>query len=135
RLAADSYLELVQDIDRLLSTRKEFLLGKWIQDATRWGDNDAERNRLEWNARRIVTRWGNGTRLRDYAWKEWSGMLTGFYARRWTILFEYQLEALTAGIPFDREGCDAAIMRFEDEWAHAQEKYPADAQGDSWEEA
>lgn len=132
RDATERYLELLGDIDGLLATRKEFLLGRWISDARRWGDTDVERDRMEWNARRVISRWGNGTRLRDYAWKEWSGMLTGFYAVRWAILFEHQLNALINGGTFNRDACDTAIMEFEDEWANKRDSYPSQPEGDSW---
>lgn len=129
--AAAKYLELVGDLDRLLATRKEFSSGSWFNDAERWGDNDSERSRMEWNARRIISRWGTGTRLRDYAWKEWSGMLNGFYARRWTILFEYQEKALENKTAFDPKACDAAIREFEDNWSNAHEAYSSEPEGDS----
>jgi len=77
RKSSQEYLELVHDIDELLATNDEFLLGAWIKDAQQWGRTDAERARLGWNARRVLTRWGNNSELRDYAWKEWSGMLSG----------------------------------------------------------
>jgi alpha-N-acetylglucosaminidase len=129
--AAARYLELVSDLDRLLATRKEFSSGSWFNDAERWGDNDSERSRMEWNARRIISRWGTGTRLRDYAWKEWSGMLNGFYARRWAILFDYQEKALENKTAFDSKACDAAIREFEDNWSNAHEAYSSKPEGDS----
>ena len=61
----------------------EFLLGNWLEDAKRWGDTDAQRANLEWNARNQITLWGaRDSYLRDYASKEWSGLLSGLYARR-----------------------------------------------------
>ncbi len=60
RAAADEFLQLFLDMDELLATRREFLLGRWIADARRWGETDAERARLEWNARRVLTCWGSG---------------------------------------------------------------------------
>ena len=131
--STEKYMELMSDMDRLLATREEFLLGKWISDARRWGETDAERDRLEWNARRIITRWGNGTSLRDYAWKEWSGMLNDFYAHRWAILFKYQQAALNHDTGFDEEACDIEIKRFEDEWSDTHKLYPSKPDGDSWE--
>ena len=41
--APDRYLELIADMDRLLATRREFLLGAWLSDAKRWGTTDEER--------------------------------------------------------------------------------------------
>lgn len=73
--------QITRDMDRLLGTRKEFLLGRWLEEARRWGDTDEERARMEWNARRVITMWGATTRLDNYARKEWSGLLAGYYIR------------------------------------------------------
>ena len=43
-------LELIRDVDRLLASRPEFLLGRWLDGARSWGRSRAERERLEWNA-------------------------------------------------------------------------------------
>ncbi|MDE3127319.1 MAG: alpha-N-acetylglucosaminidase, partial [Gemmatimonadota bacterium] len=43
-LAAEGRVEaLLRDLDTLVGTRREFLLGRWIADATRWGATGAER--------------------------------------------------------------------------------------------
>lgn len=131
RQASAEILQLIRDEDELLATNDEFLLGKWIEDAQRWGKTDAERAKLEWNARRVVTLWGGDTKLRDYAWKQWSGMLTGFYAKRWEIFFQRSQAALDAGKPFDQGACHAEIYRFENDWSQARETHPAKATGDS----
>jgi alpha-N-acetylglucosaminidase len=131
RQAAGEFLQLLRDLDELLATSDQFLLGAWLEDAKRWGATDAERAKLEWNARRILTLWGTGTALRDYAWKEWSGLLTGFYARRWEIFFQRQQAALEAGKPFDQGACQAELYRFENEWCQQHERYPSKPTGDS----
>ena len=106
------------------------MLGTWIEDAKRWGQTDAERARLEWNARRVLTLWGTSA-LRDYAWKEWSGMLSGFYAKRWELFFQRQLQALQANRPFDQDACHAELLKLEDHWASQTERYPSKSHGDS----
>ena len=54
---------VIRDLDELLATNDEFLLGKWLEDAKRWGATDSERAKLEWNARRILTLWGQVRRF------------------------------------------------------------------------
>jgi alpha-N-acetylglucosaminidase len=39
--AGHQLLELIADLDDLLATRREFLLGRWLHDAKRWATNDA----------------------------------------------------------------------------------------------
>ncbi len=131
RQASGEFLQLIRDLDELLATSDQFLLGGWLEDAKRWGATDAERAKLEWNARRVLTLWGTGAALRDYAWKEWSGLLTGFYGRRWEIFFRRQQEALDSGKPFDQAACKAELYDFENAWANQRETYPAKPAGDS----
>ncbi|HEU4989006.1 MAG TPA: alpha-N-acetylglucosaminidase, partial [Gemmatimonadaceae bacterium] len=88
-LASEQQVEsLLRDIDTLLATRPEFLLGRWISDARRWGTTDAERRLYEWNARNIITLWGTkctegqNDDLNLYAFKEWEGMFSSYYLPR-----------------------------------------------------
>ncbi len=97
------FLQLMRDMDELLATRPEFLLGRWLEDAKRWGTTDAERAKFEWNARRVLTLWGTGKSIRDYARKEWSGMISGFYLKRWEWFLREQAEALADNEPMDVE--------------------------------
>jgi alpha-N-acetylglucosaminidase len=131
RHASGEFMQLLRDMDELLATNEGFLLGKWLADARRWGATDAERAKMEWNARRIVTLWTPGARLRDYAWKEWSGMLIGFYGKRWEIFFRHQQQALDAGKAFDQVACNAELFNFENDWANQQESYSENPSGDS----
>ncbi|MGA2031129.1 MAG: alpha-N-acetylglucosaminidase [Thermoguttaceae bacterium] len=131
RKASGEFLQLIRDLDDLLATNDEFLLGAWIEDARRWGQTDQERARLEWNARRVLTLWGKTPALRDYAWKEWSGMLSGFYAKRWELFFARQLDALEAKKPFDQDACRAELLKLEERWAGGTESYPSQPVGDS----
>ncbi len=48
--ASSGMLGLIRDLDELLATRPEYLLGNWLEDARRWGANRAEKDRLEWDA-------------------------------------------------------------------------------------
>ena len=64
RRSSQEFLQLIYDINELLATNDEFLLGPWIEDAKRWGRTGAERDRLEWNARRVLTLWGRTPALR-----------------------------------------------------------------------
>ncbi|MCX7046666.1 MAG: alpha-N-acetylglucosaminidase C-terminal domain-containing protein [Candidatus Sumerlaeota bacterium] len=129
--ASKEFMQLMQDVDELLATRKEFLLGAWLEDAKRWGQTDAERARMEWNARRVLTLWGAGTQLRDYAAKEWSGMLSGYYAKRWEMFFKRQLAALESNRPFDPNALQKELFEFETHWADQRETYPPEPKGDS----
>ena len=126
--ASAEFLQRLHDVDELLATNDEFLLGKWLEDAKRWGETDAERATLEWNARRILTLWGPGEGISNYASKNWSGMLNGFYAKRWEIYFSHLRDSLQTGKPVNAH---ADIHKFEEDWCNAHETYPARPAGDS----
>ena len=124
-------LTLLRELDDLLATRREFLLGGWLEDARRWGTTDAERDRLEWNARRVLTLWGDGTALRDYASRQWSGMMNGFYLQRWELFYGHLDGALAAGRPFDPKAFAEAMLAFERQWSDLHDRLPREPHGES----
>ena len=129
--ASGRFLQLIRDLDELLATRREFLLGRWLEDAKRWGTTDAERARFEWNARRVLTLWGQGRAIDDYARKEWSGMLRGYYLKRWKSYLDELGQSLATGRPFDGKAFSGKLRQWMAEWSDAKETYPAEPRGDS----
>ena len=129
--ASSSMLGLIRDLDELLATRPEYLLGNWLGEARRWGANRAEKDRLEWNARRVLTMWGEHTEIRDYSRRQWSGMLTGFYLPRWEKFFAAADAALASGVNFDEAAFDRGLQDWERRWADQHESYPTRTRGDS----
>lgn len=82
------FLNMLLLQDSLLGTRREFRLGHWTEAARSLGSTPQEKDLYEWNARVQITTWGNRTcadkgGLRDYAHKEWQGLLRDFYFVRW----------------------------------------------------
>jgi alpha-N-acetylglucosaminidase len=129
--ASRQMLELLQDLDELVGTRPEYLLGSWLADARRWGRNRAERDRLEWNARRVITVWGEQAFIRDYSRRQWSGMFSGFYAQRWETFSRALEHALETGTGFDQAAFDRDLQAWERRWADGHENYPTKPRGDS----
>ncbi|MBN2314513.1 MAG: alpha-N-acetylglucosaminidase C-terminal domain-containing protein, partial [Sedimentisphaerales bacterium] len=117
--------------DELLATRREFLLGRWLEDAKRWGMNEVERARFEWNARRVLTLWGQGPAIDDYARKEWSGMLNGYYRLRWQQYLSELETTLSKNMPFDEDTFQAKLRPWMSDWSDQQENYPTLTRGDS----
>ncbi|MEI6394023.1 MAG: alpha-N-acetylglucosaminidase [Verrucomicrobiota bacterium] len=130
--ASNSMLNLIRDLDELLATRAEYLLGNWLEQARRWGKNRTEKDRLEWNARRVLTMWGDQTLIRDYSRRQWSGMLTGFYLPRWEKFFLAADAALASGVSFDTAAFDRELQDWECRWADRHESYPTRPRGDSF---
>ncbi len=129
--ASQQMLGLIRDLDELLGTRPEYLLGRWLDDAKRWGADAQERHRLEWNARRVLTMWGEKTNIRDYSRREWSGMLSGFYLKRWEKFFAALDSALATGSEFDAAAFDRNLQDWERRWADQRESYPRRPRGDT----
>lgn len=82
------FLNMLLLQDSLLGTRREFRLGNRIAQARSLGTTPQEKDLYEWNARVQITTWGNREcadkgGLRDYAHKEWQGLLRDFYFVRW----------------------------------------------------
>jgi alpha-N-acetylglucosaminidase len=131
RAAADEFLQLLLDMDELLATRREFLLGRWLADARRWGDTDAERARLEWNARRVLTCWGSGGHTLDYARKEWSGMISDFYHERWRRRLDAEIAAISEERPLDVKALDKQLRQRDLDWSARRDSLPTEPRGDA----
>ena len=87
------FLDILLLQDKLLGTRSEFRVGRWIEQARNLGTTPEEKDLYEWNARVQITTWGNRVcaddgGLRDYAHKEWNGILRDFYYKRWAAYWQ-----------------------------------------------
>lgn len=133
--AAAAFLGLIDDMESILATRREFLLGKWISDARRFGDNPGEKDLCERNARNLLTLWGNrDCRIRDYACRQWAGMMSSFYRPRWEHFFSAVRLALETSVDFDQEAFNEESKDWEWEWVNSHEDYAVQPCGDSVEE-
>jgi alpha-N-acetylglucosaminidase len=117
------FVNLLGGQDRLLGTRREFLLGNWLEQAKGRARTEDEKVLYEKNARTLITYWGPddpATELHDYANKEWSGLLRDFYLPRWEM-FIRNLSARLDGKP-DQE---PDYFVFEKQWTEQRQEYPA----------
>jgi alpha-N-acetylglucosaminidase len=129
--ASREFLELISDLDELVGTRREFLLGRWLADAKHWAGNNSERRLYEWNARNIITLWGPPESvLHEYSLRQWAGMFNGFYRARWQQFFERHRAALAANRAFDQPKFDADIRAWEDTWTRQTDRHRATPRGD-----
>lgn len=125
------FLDILLQQDRLLSSMPDFMVGGWIRSARNLGQNEQERNHYEWNARVQITTWGNRSAaerggLREYAHKEWNGVLADFYYPRWKAYFE-ALAATLDGKPMK----DIDFYAMDEKWTLLHNVYPYEAQGDA----
>nr|WP_237039546.1 alpha-N-acetylglucosaminidase [Phocaeicola faecalis] len=128
--ASQRFLELILLQDKLLASRPEFKVGTWIEKARNLGTTPEEKDLYEWNARVQVTTWGNRVAadkggLRDYAHKEWNGLLRDFYYNRWKVWIDCQKAQL--------DGAPVKAIDFyaiEEPWTKQTNPYSSQAEGD-----
>ena len=124
------FLDLLLMQDKLLGTRSEFRVGSWIEAARNLGTTDAEKDLYEWNARTQITTWGNRVcaddgGLRDYAHKEWNGILKDFYYKRWAAYFD-SLDNQLNGKPEVK----IDFYAMEEPWTKQTNQYSSKPEGD-----
>lgn len=128
--SSQRFLDLILLQDKLLAARPEFKVGTWIEKARNLGTTPEEKDLYEWNARVQVTTWGNRVAadeggLRDYAHKEWNGLLRDFYYNRWKMWIDRQKAQLN-GAPV--KAID--FYAIEEPWTKQTNPYSSQAEGD-----
>ncbi len=123
------FLEMLDDQDRLLATERLFLLGRWLHDARACATDPVQAGRNQRQARLLITTWNKErSGLRDYAWKEWNGMLRTYYKPRWERFIGELERRLAGGKPKRLD-----FYPFEAAWAARtwkEDPYPWKPEGD-----
>ena len=95
------------------------------------GKTQEEKNLYEHNARNLIGCWGDrNCRIKDYACRQWNGMMSGYYHKRWEMFFNETISAIEKGEEFDFKAFEERCKDFEWEWTFSNEKYPEEAVGD-----
>jgi alpha-N-acetylglucosaminidase len=129
---SDQFLQLISDMDALLATRKDFLLGPWIADARSRGNTADEKALYERNARDLITLWGDANSpLHEYANRQWSGLLNDFYKQRWQQFFDMLQRSLQTNTTPDLKLFDQNIRGWEWHWVNEQKAFPLQPLGNS----
>ncbi|WP_406507134.1 alpha-N-acetylglucosaminidase [Streptomyces sp. NBC_00212] len=118
-------------LERVVATDRGHLLGRWVADARSWGATAAEKDQLAYDAVSLLTVWGprgaaNGGGLRDYANREWSGLVSGLYTLRWRTYFDTLSASLTTGRP----PAPVDWYALEDKWVRTHPAYGVSPTGD-----
>jgi len=128
KVNADAFMSLIGDMDRLLATRDEFLLGNWLESAKAMGDTPEESKLYEKNARNLLGTWGNkDCKLFDYACKQWSGMMNGYYKQRWSLFFD---DVLANWGHYDQKAFAEKCKDYEWNWISDTTCFPTETIGD-----
>lgn len=120
-------LTLFDELDGLLASHPDFLLGTWLDAAKAKGDTPAAKARIERNARDLVTMWdGKQDELDDYGSRSWAGLVGSHYKSRWTrYITDLQGGWSGTGTPA-YSGIDLELAFLDDTFA-----FPSTASGDT----
>jgi alpha-N-acetylglucosaminidase len=134
RLTAE-WLRRMQLQDKLLGTNEFFLLGRWLSFVPPWASSPEELDRLNYDARSILTTWGDRhaseTGLHEYGNRDWAGLTSDYYMPRWKMYFDSLSSSLESNKPAEVIDWYA----FGDRWNHSHKEFSAMPQGDSYEAA
>ena len=132
---SNEFLALIDKVDKVLSSRKEFLLGTWVESAKALAENadDFTEDLYEFNAKALITTWGGYPQaesggLKDYSNRQWAGLTRDFYKQRWSMWIEKQKAELAGN-----SAANINWFEFEWAWARANTIYRTEASGaDLW---
>ena len=95
---AQKQKRLLCDLDSLLSYRSEFSLDNRLLCAAGLGRSKRESEYFMKNLKLLITWWGENENtcdsLHDYSWREWSGLISGYYLPRWDYFYTTALDRL-----------------------------------------
>lgn len=115
---ANRMLDLIADLDKVLSTNESFKLRKWLQDAKVWGESTHDEETIAFDARSQVTVWGLLSSLDDYAAKAWGGLTISYFHKRWSIFLDGLVDAADHGYSLDEAAVKKDIRAFETKWQY-----------------
>ena len=117
--AGNAFIDMVKTQDELLGNNKFFTLNRWLEEATDFGKNLPDAKNVMYNAKGQITFWGPDnlprTTLRDYAHKDWNGLLGSLYLERWKVFVDNSINGKISN-PED-------FYKMEVEWSKKSDLY------------
>lgn len=129
---SSSFLDLLKDLDMLLGSHDDFLLGRFLESAKAVAANNNERKQYEFNARNQITLWGPNGQILDYATKQWNGVVGDYYLERWKLFFSQLRISLTQNKEFNQSKFQEDVFnQVEMPFDLSNKTYPTKASGNS----
>ena len=130
RYNSNLLLEIFDDLERILASSENFLLGKWLNDAKALATSPEEESRYEYNARNQITLWGPRGEIRDYANKQWSGVIVDYFRPRWDLFLQLLIKAVDVDKPINETEANRLMFyNVEKPFSLATKIYPVEPQG------
>jgi len=115
------FLTMILQQDSLLNNNHYFSLNRWLNQATALGKGLPDAKNILYNAKAQITFWGPDnnpkTTLRDYAHKEWGGLLSSLYYSRWKLFIDDAIN--------DKITSASTFYDMEVEWSRESNLYPS----------
>ena len=131
-LISSAMLSLIYDLDSLLGTNTNFLLGHWIADARASVPSTSPTEAVdnaEFNARNQISMWGPDQNVEDYAGKEWAGLVKDYHLERWALFTDLVNKAVLEGKTFNRDHYESKRFTLEQKFSYTIKSYPTTPKG------
>ncbi|KAH8324250.1 hypothetical protein KR074_002367 [Drosophila pseudoananassae] len=126
-------LQLFDDLELILSSGRNFLLGNWLEQAKQVAPQPEDRRNFEFNARNQITAWGPDGQILDYACKQWSGLVKDYYKPRWSLFIDDVNVALHSQRPFNGSAFKQKVsQRIELPFSNKTDIYPTEPTDNVW---
>lgn len=124
-------MELFDDLETILASNDHFLLGTWLEDAKSLASDKPEVELYEYNARNQITLWGPRGEIRDYANKQWSGVVADYYKPRWRVWVDAYDHCLANNVTCNSTEIDLKIFNnVEQPFTYSKKDYPVTERGE-----
>eukprot|EP00052_Salpingoeca_macrocollata_P022042 m.190307 g.190307 ORF g.190307 m.190307 type:complete len:803 (+) comp21696_c0_seq6:142-2550(+) len=124
-------LTILTDLDGLLGTNINFLLGVWLDAAKAYGTTPDEVALLEFNARNQITLWGPDGNINDYAAKNgWNGLVGDYYYGRWKQLVDTCVAGAQSMTVPDFNALSTQLLAWMRAWGTDSSPFPSTPSGD-----
>ncbi|MCR1960701.1 alpha-N-acetylglucosaminidase TIM-barrel domain-containing protein [Thomasclavelia cocleata] len=120
---ATIFMEIIDETDLIASTQETTMVGTWIEQAKALAKNADEFSKelYEFNARSLITTWGSkyqANSLHDYSNRQWSGLTTDLYKKRWQLWIDERVKELKG-----EEATTIDWFEVEWQWANSNNEY------------
>ena len=109
--------EALINLDALAACNPDLRLDRWLDDASACARTEEEAAYYRRNARTLITIWGGGSSITDYATRLWSGLIDSYYAPRWIMFIDEIILCIEEGREYDEKAFFDILGQFEKDWA------------------